>query len=306
MKRLLPILLVLLLTPLGLADEVITTSGRVIRGRISSVEITPDASFGEHIARHELASVQLEGDRRLLDLLWLTRTQRFALDREVEADASVGIYVGRGAFPPSAIAVVRRLDAAGKPPRLLFARDITRNGLAKVKRLVFPGGWAPSMNEALGTEGLDALRKWVKKGGRYFGICAGAFLPCRKIRWAGVDLDYPLGLVAGIAVGPLDQIARWPESAGFDLVLDDDKVLPALYAGGCRLEVENCDVLARYPGGGIAAMRVRAGKGRLVLTGAHVEFDVKKDRDLLDQDGWAEKVDGLDARAFDALWRQLE
>lgn len=301
---LLPLLLLVPVADLD-ADQVVTTSGRIVDGVITTVEITPDGSIGERFDRSDLASVRLDGDRRLLDLLWLTRTQRFALDRETKPDETVGVYIGLGAFPPSALAVVRRLDAAGTPPRLLFARDFRAKSLRKLDRLVVPGGWAPSMIEALGEDGLGALRAWVRQGGRYLGICAGAYLACRRVTWQGEVHPYPLDLVDAVAVGPLEEIAPWPASAGFDLVFEGEDVHPALYAGGCRFDAAAADVLARYPNGTPACIRAKAGKGRVVLTGAHVELDAKTDRDLLDQDAWAARVKGLTTRAFDRLWKQM-
>jgi len=61
----------------------------------------------------------------------------------------------------------------------------------------------------------------------------------------------------------------------------------ALYAGGASFDVPGAKVLARYPGGAAAIVSVRRGKGRLVLSGAHVEFRTGEDADILAQDAWA-------------------
>ena len=301
-SRLAGFVLVLLLAAPALADTLVTHDGRVVRGTVGEVTLTTSAGKRETVARPRIASLVLAGDRVHLDLLWLTRTQRYALDRDVEAEATVAVYVGRGAFPPSAIALVRRLDARGTPPRLLFGDDIRAKNLAKVKRLFVPGGWAPSMLDAMGKEGQEALRRYVRKGGHYVGICAGAYLPVTAVRWEGVDVSYPVGLVEGVAIGPIDGLAPWPTSGHVTLTLADGKrEVGALYAGGCRLDVKRAEVLARYPDGTPATIWVKAGRGHLVLTGAHVEFDPKKDRDLLEQDGWASSVRRIDRQAVELI-----
>ena len=237
-----------------------------------------------------------DDDRELVDLKNLERNLRFALARKgLRVDATIGVYLGRGAFAPSALALVRRLDERRRAPRLLFEADFSDAGLAKLRRVVFPGGWAPSMSAALAPGGLAALRRFVKGGGQYAGICAGAYLACAEVEWEGVAYPYGLRLVEGRAIGPLNAIAPWPQSAAVRLDLG-----PALYAGGSRFDVAGARVLARYPDRGVAMITARFGKGRVVLTGAHVEFDSKRDKDLLA--GWAEGIECGEKKLVDLLF----
>src|SRR5207244_3425508 len=82
---------------------------------------------------------------------------------------------------------------------VLVRSAVTTPGLARLEAVVVPGGWAPSIAGALGADGLAALRAFVSKGGRYVGVCAGAYLAAREVRWEGQAYPYPLGLFPGVA-----------------------------------------------------------------------------------------------------------
>ncbi|MCG8325578.1 MAG: BPL-N domain-containing protein, partial [Thiotrichales bacterium] len=133
----------------------------------------------------------------------------------------------------------------------------------------------------------------------YFGICAGGYLPCTNIVWAGARYRYPVRLVDGTASGPVPGLVPYPESQSVKLDTG-----PAIYAGGSSFDVKGARVLARYPNGTAAAVAVKHGKGRLVLTGAHVEFTDGKDDDLLAEFAKGHKAG--DGKTFKAIWRALE
>ncbi|MBA3312557.1 MAG: glycosyltransferase family 39 protein [Planctomycetaceae bacterium] len=54
--------------------------------------------------------------------------------------------------------------------------DIRRGELGNYDVLVVPGGNAGVQGSALGSDGKDAVRRFVHEGGGYVGICAGCFL----------------------------------------------------------------------------------------------------------------------------------
>ena len=59
---------------------------------------------------------------------------------------------------------------------ILDAADYRAGALTNVDLLVQPGGGCRSQYENLGPAGVEALRRYVTGGGRYYGVCAGAFL----------------------------------------------------------------------------------------------------------------------------------
>ena len=50
--------------------------------------------------------------------------------------------------------------------------------------VVFPGGNAKRQAEALGVEGRTAVRAFVRSGGGFVGICAGAYLATSQFKWS--------------------------------------------------------------------------------------------------------------------------
>ena len=59
---------------------------------------------------------------------------------------------------------------------ILDAADYRAGALANVDLIVQPGGGCSRQYNHLGPTGVEALRRYVTGGGRYYGICAGAFL----------------------------------------------------------------------------------------------------------------------------------
>lgn len=49
--------------------------------------------------------------------------------------------------------------------------------------VVFPGGTGGGQAKGLGEAGLKNVREYVKQGGGYVGICAGAYLACSNFSW---------------------------------------------------------------------------------------------------------------------------
>lgn len=81
----------------------------------------------------------------------------------------------------------------GVPYRLVRAGEIRRGLLAdeRPSLLLVPGGSARLKSEALGQEGLEAIREYVAEGGQYLGLCGGAGLgltPARSKEGDGLGL----------------------------------------------------------------------------------------------------------------------
>ncbi|MBB5035100.1 BPL-N domain-containing protein [Prosthecobacter vanneervenii] len=96
----------------------------------------------------------------------------------------VGIYFGPGApasgvenvtnvlKPFSQISVVR-----------LSGEEIGTQNLGVYDVLVFPGGSGSSQAKGIGEAGAKNVREFVRNGGGYVGICAGAYLACSNFSW---------------------------------------------------------------------------------------------------------------------------
>lgn len=69
------------------------------------------------------------------------------------------------------------------------AADIRRGRLAGYDVLLHPGGSGGGQGKALGEEGRERVREFVKGGGGYVGICAGAYLASCDYPWSLHILD---------------------------------------------------------------------------------------------------------------------
>lgn len=59
---------------------------------------------------------------------------------------------------------------------LIRSEDIKKGILKNYELLFVPGGWASNKLKALGSEGIEEIKRFVYNGGNYFGICGGAGL----------------------------------------------------------------------------------------------------------------------------------
>ena len=64
------------------------------------------------------------------------------------------------------------------------AQAIRDGKLAGADVLVQPGGSGSAQAKALQSEGRDVIKKFVKSGGGYVGICAGAYLATNDYPWS--------------------------------------------------------------------------------------------------------------------------
>ena len=182
--------------------------------------------------------------------------------------------------------------------RVLKAADYANGGLEGVDLLIQPGGGCRGQYNALGTNGVEALRRYVLEGGRYYGVCAGAFMAAQVSR-----PEYPrLGIVPFKGDDPEHYRGKAPikvtlTKEGKKVFEGSAKDRTVIYAGGPALipgdplPDTDLEVLATYAGriinvgGGkdgtkpVMSMRDKAafvggrvGKGRVFLSCPHPEM----------------------------------
>lgn len=181
--------------------------------------------------------------------------------------------------------------------------------LKKTALLIMPGGRDRPYQQALQGEANENIRLFVEKGGRYLGICAGAYYSCRSFEF---EKGHPLeiieqrelaffpGLAEGPAYGPgqfsydHEQGAR---TARLSLYQENENPIAsaAYYNGGCTFrgteKEPEVKVIARYAdieGFPPAIILCPIGKGLALLSGVHPEHPLKglaeKKRRLLFQE----------------------
>ncbi|MFS8045882.1 BPL-N domain-containing protein [Rhizobium sp. BR 314] len=160
-------------------------------------------------------------------------------------------------------------------------KPINADTLSRATLYIQPGGGddVEAAAKDIGQDSVAAVRSFVQKGGRYLGICMGAYLAGSP----GFEL---------IEGSPGSYVGR-PGS----LVKDDkDTVTPVIwrdkkrwvyYQDGNILPKKGATVLAVYPNHDIAAAVYSFGKGRVGLVGPHPEADQSwyDEFDLKDPDG---------------------
>ncbi len=70
----------------------------------------------------------------------------------------------------------KALRQAGLSFELVRASDVRKGCLSRYSLLFVPGGWSSNKLKALGQEGADAVKAFVRDGGNYLGFCGGAGL----------------------------------------------------------------------------------------------------------------------------------
>lgn len=167
------------------------------------------------------------------------------------------------------------------------AAEIKAGILDETVKAFFLGGGAgnPYMQKLSGV-GNEKIRGYVKNGGIYFGICAGAYYACRKIAF---EKDIPelcienqcgLNLVEGTAVGTLyKEFDLLPYSlTAFSakvvhIRFKDGETYPALYHGGPWFYQTDANVLAVYEEAKEkpAVVEKSFGAGKVILSAVHFE-----------------------------------
>ena len=181
----------------------------------------------------------------------------------------------------------------------ISAREvISRRWIGAADLFVLPGGRDLPYVEALHTEVTAAIRDYVAGGGRFIGICAGAYFASAYVEFdKGGPLqvlgDRALKFFPGKAVGPAFAPFRYNSEDGAKILpvhgASERFVSHCYYNGGCFFDAPDAarkvssankdkpshasqyDVFATYDNGRAAIVRCHVGKGVALLSGVHFE-----------------------------------
>ncbi|MBL8971817.1 MAG: hypothetical protein JNK56_14590, partial [Myxococcales bacterium] len=105
----------------------------------------------------------------------------------------VGLYKAAGVHPVAFAAEKALLErSAGFVCTVLTPAEVQRGALARQDVAVFMGGSGTAQGRALGEVGKQAVKDFVRGGGGYVGVCAGAYLALQ-----GEEEFHKLRMVAG-------------------------------------------------------------------------------------------------------------
>ena len=99
---------------------------------------------------------------------------------KVEEPIRAGIFQDEN---NSNIPIARMLDLSPEYElRFLAPEDYANGGLDGLDLVIQPGGGCTKQYKALGEKGAEELKRFVLDGGKYYGVCAGAFLAMQQSR----------------------------------------------------------------------------------------------------------------------------
>ena len=101
-------------------------------------------------------------------------------------------YNDYGVWPDGVTAIKNMLKTLGRTCEEISDSDLnysTQDFSNLYKVILVPGGYAYWYNYFINKAGKERIRNFVKNGGGYFGICAGAFFASDRIVWEGVPYD---------------------------------------------------------------------------------------------------------------------
>ena len=125
----------------------------------------------------------------LLLLLLFTITAAAQEVATTTAPMRVAMYDGTGVgrSRPKLLAVLEEMP--NLKVEAITAEEIREGALAKFDVVVFPGGSGGKQGRTLEESGREQVRKFVRGGGGFVGICAGAYLASCDYEWSLRILD---------------------------------------------------------------------------------------------------------------------
>lgn len=159
--------------------------------------------------------------------------------------------------------------------------DIIEGRLSNYSILIIPGGRTQLLYSALKEEGLKNIKEYVKNGGGYIGICAGAYLAAPLVNIPGTPPG--LGIIDIENKRISDYGIRSIEIKNEHFIIKGySNRISIYYQNGPLMMPKNSDisVLATYDEEKFAAIVVsKYGKGDVVLFSPHPEGSSKHNVD---------------------------
>lgn len=210
-----------------------------------------------------------------------------ALVARAQPTTRIAVFEAPGVGEEALSTAVAAIEAAGLRPVVVTPDDVRAGALDDVAAVLFTGGRGSVQGRLLGDDGRERVRTFVRGGGGYVGICAGAYLALQ-----GEPEFHKLAIVAGRhATGD-----AWIRGIGpADVVPSDGSPRVVMhYANGPLVRAEVVDGIAPFVTlatfdsdyhveaegthdgemrGAPAALTARYGEGRIVLFSPNPTLD---------------------------------
>ena len=156
-----------------------------------------------------------------------------------------------------------------------------------------PGASDANYDNKMGADNIDRLRRFVADGGRFMGICAGAYYACETIEWfkwepARFKTKQPRidffnyrahGPIRALLDGQTDLTSALSHTAAADVTFEDNgaaRRAAIMYWGGPELSgASDGHIIARFnsiAGNPPAIVMRDIGKGRAIISAVHPEI----------------------------------
>eukprot|EP00835_Amoeboradix_gromovi_P004277 NODE_324_length_10963_cov_0.175350.p2 type:complete len:535 gc:universal NODE_324_length_10963_cov_0.175350:7003-5399(-) len=197
------------------------------------------------------------------------------------------IYSDNGTSPASVKNTIKWI----KKHTLLDVSPIMHNEfhlLSICELLVIPGGRDKPYCELVNSKS-DLLLNYMYNGGKYLGICAGAYFASSFVEFQ-LDTPYqvigkrPLSLFNGTAMGTIYPNFQYQSESGAHVVPISGDFKTLCYYNGGPMFIAHDNLhspIMRYDlNNEMAILKVNVGKGTAVLSGVHLEYDEHEDKKL--------------------------
>jgi glutamine amidotransferase-like uncharacterized protein len=181
------------------------------------------------------------------------------------------IYSGEGAVLFEDVAYA--LELLDIKYNTLDENDIMEGKLGQFDFLIVPGGYTQEYMPALGEIGKEMIRNFVRDGGCYIGICAGAYIASERVEVPGRPEG--LGIIdienirkCGVGVRKI-YLKEHPITRGLG------KELEIYYQNGPEMVAsDNVEGIATYKSGKLAIVASSFDKGKVICFSPHPEGSV--------------------------------
>jgi glutamine amidotransferase-like uncharacterized protein len=156
--------------------------------------------------------------------------------------------------------------------------------IKKAVLFIMPGGADLPYTKKLNGKGNAVIKNFVRNGGKYLGICAGAYYGTSYIEFdkkgeLEVSGERELSFLKGKAVGPALAKYDYKNNSGArpaKIKLKTTEEIISYFNGGCFFETNQLNVIVLGLYSEInkpAVIYMRYGKGDVVLSGVHLEYN---------------------------------
>jgi glutamine amidotransferase-like uncharacterized protein len=186
----------------------------------------------------------------------------------------VAIYAGTGA------ALAKDVELALNKLKIPYQRinedDIKSHKLKTYSTLIIPGGYTQEYVKALAGDGFKNINEFVRNGGTYIGICAGAYIAASTVEVPGHPpgmgiIDIHNKRKSGMRVRNIEIT-----NPKHPIAHDCPKKMNIWYQNGPMISPgNNVDVIAVYENNMAAIVVSSYGKGKVVIFSPHPEGSVE-------------------------------